>query len=99
MIRSFSCRGALHRPPIGPEAPDALLRAAVAAAEAARHRRAARFASGDARRAAARRAADRTLAPLFPLPDVRAMLAAAAAPEAEARAWGLVACRCGGGAP
>lgn len=77
-------------PPFRSEAPDALLRAAIAAAEAAHHRGEARGASADARFAAAVRAADKTLAPLFPVQDVRRLVASAAAQEAELRSRGLL---------
>ncbi len=90
----MTCRfrrwGAPPPPPFRPEALDALLRAAIAAAEAAHHRGEARGASADARFAAAVRAADKTLTTLFPAPDVRRLVASAAAQEAEVRSRGLL---------
>lgn len=65
--------------------------AAIAAAEAAHHRGEARGASADARFAAALRAAEITLAPLFPARDVRRLVASADAREAEVCTWGMEA--------
>lgn len=94
MIRRYRQWGDPPRPPFHSEAPDALLRAAIAAAEAAHHRGEARGASDEARFAAAIRAADKTLMPLFPARDVRRLVAAAAVREAEVCVWGLGACAC-----
>ncbi|MXP62134.1 hypothetical protein E0493_02050 [Roseomonas sp. M0104] len=96
MTRRYRQWGDPPRPPFHSEAPDALLRAAIAAAEAAHHRGEARGASDEARFAAAMRAADKTLMPLFPARDVRRLVAAAAVGEAEVRVWGLGACACAG---